>query len=116
MKRTILIASVLCMFGVQGGTTYYLNRNASDFSVAAGYTMDEAGTIQATSVPTSEDEVILPAGTVSIDASSASFAKLSGVKRVRPGEGAVLEITVAENDEKTFNAPVNYNGESVSYD
>ena len=116
MKRTILIASVLCMFGVQGGTTYYLNRNASDFSVAAGYTMNEAGTIQATSVPTSEDEVILPAGTVSINAASDSFATLSGVKRVRPGEGAVFEITVAANDEKTFNAPINWNGENVSYD
>ncbi len=97
------------------GANYYLKPGATDFSVPAGYTMDEAGNTQATSVPSATDEVIVPAGTFRIDVSSASFATLSSVARVRPMENAILEFTAAEGVTGIFNAPVNYEGSSAEY-
>ena len=98
------------------GTTYYLKTGATDFSVAAGYTMDNAGTQPATTTPGADDVVMALSGTYAIDASSASFATLSGVKWLRPYDGVVFEITVSgANDEYTFNAPVNWNGSDGSY-
>ena len=98
------------------GTTYYLKSGATDFSVAAGYTMDNAGTQPATTTPGADDVVIALSGTYAIDASSASFATLSAVKRLRPYDGVVFEITVSgANDEYTLNAAVNWNGEDGAY-
>ena len=96
--------------GVAQGATYYVKRGATDLSVAASYTTAFAGTQTATTVPGSSDEVGERSGTLQIDGASASFTTLSGVKRVRPENGAVLEFTIAENDTRTFEAPINYNG------
>ncbi len=111
MKRITVTAFALCAFVVEGGTTYYMKNGATDFSVAAGYTTDAAGNSPAASAPGASDEVIVPSGTFSIDVSSASFTTLSGVKRVRPSDGAVLEFTAADGVSGTFNAPINWNGE-----
>ena len=93
---------------VAQGDTYYVKRGATDLTVASSYTTDLAGTQTATTVPGPTDEVGVLSGTLAIDGASASFTTLSGVKRVKPENGAVIEFTI--NDERTFNAPVNYNG------
>ena len=114
MKRLCMIPLVFCAAVADAGT-YYLKSGSTDLSVAASYTMDAAGTQAATSLPGSADEVFVPSGTYAIAGDSASFATLSGVSRVRPEEGAVLEITVAPNDTRTFEAPVNWNADDYSY-
>lgn len=97
------------------GATYYMNANATDFGVAGGYTLDESGDTPATSTPGATDEVIVPAGTFAITVPSDSFTTLSGVARVRPSDGAVLEFTADEGVTGTFNAPVNWDGEVAAY-
>ena len=89
------------------GATFTFKDGKFDFTKAENYTVGE---VQATVRPGAADEVIVPAGTYSLPGSSDSFKVLSGVKRVKPNEGAIFEITVAENDTCTFNAPINYNG------
>lgn len=97
------------------GAEYYLKNNATDFSIAESYTTDANGTQLATSAPGQEDEVVVPAGTFAISGESASFETLSGVKRVRPNDGAVLEFTIADGDTRTFNAPINWNADSCAW-
>ena len=89
------------------GATFTFKSGKFDFTKAENYTVGE---VQATVRPGADDEVIVPAGTYSLPGSSDSFKVLSGVKRVKPNEGAIFEITVAENGTCTFNAPINYNG------
>ena len=109
-----VVVMLLTAFVAQSGT-YYMKSEATDFSVAASYTTDESGTTPATSVPGSTDEVVVPAGTFVFAGDSASFTTLSGVKRVRPNDGAVLEFSITDDDTRTFNAPINWNGESCAY-
>ena len=109
----VVVMSLMALVAQSG--TYYLKSGATDFSVAASYTLDASGTTPATSVPGSTDEVVVPAGTFAIAGDSASFETLSGVKRVRPNDGAVLEFSIAADDTRTFNAPINWNGESCAY-
>lgn len=92
------------------GADYYMKPGATDLSVAASYTTGSAGGADASTPPSSSDEVWIPAGTFAIAGTSASFTTLSGVKRVRPNDGAVLEFIIADGDTRTFNAPINYNG------
>ena len=110
MKKLCMMMLALCaaVSAAYGGTTYYLKAGATDFSVASSYTKDEAGTQTATTAPGASDEVYVPAGTYAIAGDSASFTTLSGVSRVRPNDGAILEFTI--DDTRTFNAPINYNG------
>ena len=97
------------------GATYYLKSGMTDLSVAGSYTLDEAGSTPATTPPGAADEVVVPAGTFAFSGSSASFATLSGVKRVRPNSGAVLEITIADDDTRTFEAPINWDAEKDTF-
>ena len=111
--KTCWMALALCAFSAYGADAerrFYLKPGAADLAVASSYTTDSGYQSDATVVPGTQDNdiVFLPAGTVSIDAVSESFTTLSGVRRVRPLAGSVLEITVAENDTKTFNAPINW--------
>ena len=109
MKKLYVLMLVLCGVAAEGAD-YYLRSSATDLTDPASYTMDFAGTQPATAVPGSDDEVHLLSGTYEIAGASASFATLSGVKRVRPENGAVMEFTIDENDTRTFEAPINYNG------
>lgn len=106
MKRSCFAALVLCSAAVQGGD-YTFKSGATDFGNFENYTKDGA---PATKLPGGSDQIIVPAGTYRILANSESFSTLSGVKRVKPSKDAIFEITVAENDTCTFNAPINYNG------
>ena len=114
-KRLFGVVVVLLAALVAQAGTYYLKSGATDFSVAASYTLDESGTTPAPSVPGSTDEVVVPAGTFAIAGDSASFETLSGVKRVRPNDGAVLEISISDDDTRTFNAPINWNAEVCTF-
>ena len=117
MKRLCMMMLALCaaVSTAYCGTTYYLKPGATDLSVKESYTTGSAGGAAATEPPGAADEVVVPAGTFAIAGGSTSFTTLSGVKRVRPENGAVLEITVGDNDTQTFEAPVNWNGESYVY-
>ena len=112
MKKLCMMMLALCaaVSAAYGGTTYYLKPGATDLSVAASYTTGSAGGADASTPPGSSDEVWIPAGTFAIAGDSASFTTLSGVQRVRPNDGAILEFTIADNDTRTFEAPINYNG------
>ena len=105
----------LCATFSGQGATYYLKSGMTDLSVAGSYTLDEAGNTPATTPPGSADEVVVPSGTFAISGSSASFTTLSGVKRVRPKDGAVLEFTIEPDDTRTFEAPINWNADSFIY-
>ena len=109
MRGTFALLAALSV-GVAQGADYYLKSGATDLSLPSSYTIGSADGADATTTPGGNDEVIVPSGTFSFNANSASFTTLSGVKRVRPQEGAVLEITVNEGDSCVFNAPVNDNG------
>ncbi len=109
MKRLVMIMLALCASApVTFGADYYLKSGATDLSVAASYTTGSAGGADATTPPGSSDEVWIPAGTFAIAGDSSSFTTLSGVKRVRPNDGAILEFII--DDTRTFDAPINYNG------
>ena len=111
MKRIVMIMLALCASArVAFGTEYYLKSGVTDLSAAASYTTGSAGGADATTPPGSSDEVWIPAGTFAIAGDSASFTTLSGVQRVKPDDGAILEFTIADNDTRTFEAPINYNG------
>lgn len=110
MTMLALCAAVSAAYGID----YYLKPGATDFSVAASYTTGSAGGADASTPPGSSDEVYVPAGTYAIAGDSASFTTLSGVSRVRPNDGAILEFTI--DDTRTFNAPINYNGDEGRYD
>ena len=111
MKKLCMTMLALCAaVSAAFGANYYLKSGATDLSVAASYTTGSAGGSDAATPPGSSDEVWIPAGTFAIAGTSASFTTLSGVKRVRPNDGAILEFTIADNDTCTFNAPINYNG------
>ena len=101
----VLTFAVCMVVSVTQGTDYYVKPGATDLSVASSYTTGSAGGSDATTPPGSSDEVWIPAETFAIAGDSASFTTLSGVKRVRPNDGAVLEFTIAENDTRTFDAP-----------
>ena len=105
MTMLALCAAVSAAYGID----YYLKPGATDFSVAASYTTGSAGGADASTPPGSSDEVYVPAGTYAIAGDSASFTTLSGVSRVRPNDGAILEFTI--DDTRTFDAPINYNGD-----
>ena len=95
------------------GTTYYLKTGATDFSVAASYAMDEAGTQTATSLPGASDQIMLPDNTTfAIAGGSADFAVLSGVMRVRPRPNSVVEFTIADGVTSTFNAAFNWDADT----
>ena len=117
IDRLCMVMFVFCtaVSTAFGGMTYYLKPGATDLSVKESYTTGSAGGAAATVPPGASDEVVVPAGTFAIAGGSTSFTTLSGVKRVRPENGAVLEITVGDNDTQTFEAPVNWNGESYVY-
>ncbi len=110
MKRIALLMIAFCAAAsaAYGADTYYLKSGATDLSVASSYTIGSASGSEATTPPGSENEVYVPAGTYAIAGDSASFTTLSGVARVRPNDGAVLEFAI--DDTRTFNAPINYNG------
>ena len=111
MKRIVMIMLALCASArVAFGTEYYLKSGVTDLSAAASYTTGSAGGADATTPPGSSDEVWIPAGTFAIAGDSASFTTLSGVQRVRPDDGAILEFTIADNYTRTFESPINYNG------
>ena len=111
MKKLCMMMLALCVaVSAAYGVDYYLKPGATDLSVAASYTTGSEGGADASTPPDSSDEVWIPAGTFTIVGTSASFTTLSGVKRVRPNDGAVLEFTIADGDTRTFNAPINYNG------
>ena len=110
MAMLALCAAVSAAYGID----YYLKPGATDFSVATSYTTGSAGGADASTPPGSSDEVYVPAGTYAIAGDSASFTTLSGVSRVRPNDGAILEFTI--DDTRTFNAPINYNGDEGRYD
>ena len=100
------VAFVIGTAMVVQGEEFTFKSGKSDFTKPENYTV---GGIQATERPGADDEVIVPAGTYSLPGSSDSFKVLSGVKRVKPNDGAVFEISVAENDIRTFNAAINHN-------
>lgn len=89
------------------GADFTFKSGKSDFTKPENYTV---GGVQATERPGANDNVIVPAGTYSLSGHSDSFKVLSGVKRVKPSDGTIFEITVADNDTCTFNAPINHNG------
>ena len=109
------LAAVMLLASAAYGATYYMKGNATDFGVADGYTMDANGDTPATTTPGATDEVIVPSGTFAITIPSGSFTTLSGVARVRPSDGAVLEFTAGENVTGTFEAPVNWDGQAAVY-
>ena len=115
MAFAFAAAVSLCATFSGQGATYYLKSGVTDLSVAGSYTLDEEGNTPATTPPGASDEVVVPAGTFAISGSSASFTTLSGVSRVRPKDGAVLEITIEQNDTRTFEAPINWNAEKFVY-
>ena len=109
MKRLVMIMLAFCASApVTFGADYYLKSGATDLSVAASYTTGSAGGADAITPPGSSDEVWSPAGTFASAGDSSSFTTLSGVKRVRPNDGAILEFII--DDTRTFDAPINYNG------
>ncbi len=108
-------AAVALLASASHGMTYYMKGDATDFGVADGYTLDENGDTPATTTPGATDEVIVPSGTFAITIPSGSFTTLSGVARVRPSDGAVLEFTAGENVTGTFEAPVNWDGQAAVY-
>ncbi len=111
MKKLCMVMLALCVaVSAAYGADYYMKPGATDLSVAASYTTGSAGGADATTAPGENDRVFIPAGTYAIAGDSASFTTLSGVKRVSPNDGAILEITIKDNDTKTFNAPINWNG------
>ena len=115
MKKLCMTMLALCAaVSAAYGLDYYLKPGVTDLSVAASYTTGSAGGADASTPPGSSDEVWIPAGTFAIAGDSASFTTLSGVQRVRPNDGAILEFTI--DDTRTFDAPINYNGDEGRYD
>ena len=111
MKKICMIVLALCAAVSSAyGADYYLKPGAVDLSIAASYTIGSASGEDATVAPGENDRVYVPAGTYAIAGDSASFTTLSGVRRVSPNDGAILEFTIADGDERTFNAPINWNG------
>ena len=109
-KRCMTLLAFCAAVSAAYGANYYLKSGATDFSVATSYTLENASGTDATTPPTSNDRVFVPAGTYAIAGDSASFTTLSGVKRVSPNDGAILEFTIDDNDTRTFDAPINWNG------
>ncbi|MDD4018795.1 MAG: autotransporter-associated beta strand repeat-containing protein [Kiritimatiellae bacterium] len=95
--KTLSIFVALALTGVSlEAADFYLKPGATDFTVSASYTADEAGTIEAESVPGADDVVILPAAVFEVNGASGSFAVLSAVQQIKPRSGAKLVVTVAD--------------------
>lgn len=98
-----MVAGLCLVAGAAFGAEYALKSGTTDWTKADSY--EPAG------VPGADDTVILPSETFEVDSSSASFATLSGVKRLVPDAGTRLVITVDEG-EKTLGCAFNYAGEN----
>ena len=107
MRKGCALSFAMLTVAVVQGADFTFKSGKSDFTKPENYTVDGK---QATERPGANDNVIIPAGTYSLPGHSSSFAILSGVKRVKPSDGTIFEITVAESDTRTFNAPINHNG------
>ena len=106
MNRSVrfVVAGLCLVAGAAFGAEYTLKPGTTDWTNPSSY--DPAGQ------PGPEDAIVLPADeTFEVDASSGSFATLSGCRRIKPSEGSRLVITVADG-EKTLGCAFNVDGET----
>lgn len=101
IQQLVMAVSLLAFTAL--GADYVLKSGTTDWTKADSY--EPAGN------PGASDTILLPANeTFEVDAASASFATLSGVKRIKPASGSQLVLTVADG-EKTLGCAVNNGGE-----
>ena len=105
MKKLMrfMVAGLCLVSGMAFGAEYTLKPDTTDWTKPDSY--EPAGT------PGPTDTIILPAETFEVDSSSASFATLSGVKRLVPEAATKLVITVGEG-EATLGCAFNKGGET----
>jgi len=106
MKRLLMMVAAAMLSSVACAETFYVASGAADWSVKESYFMDAARTVPASSVPGADDTINVPAETYAFDSESASFATMAGVKRLRPSEGTVLDVTVGEGKSATLSAMI----------
>ena len=101
MQQLVMAVSFLAFTAM--GADYVLKSGTTDWTKADSY--EPSGN------PGAGDTILLPANeTFEVDAASASFATLSGVKRIKPASGSRLVLTVADG-EKTLGCAFNNGGE-----
>ena len=102
MKKLFVLLAALAGAGVAFAAEYVFLSGATDFSNPSSYQGSP------TTLPGESDEILLPAkATIAIDASTASFETFANCRRVKPQEGSVIEITVAEGTVATNNSAIN---------
>ena len=97
------IGCALVVFGTALGATaadFYAKDNISDWTKAENFTMDEAGTIDATVVPGASaddaDEVIVTGAKTVTIGDTASLARVNNLARIRPDLDAKIVFNIPE--------------------